>query len=143
MKNTECYVVFTIDSHGYALNITAVERIFRAVEVTPLPESPDVILGVINIHGRIVKVINTRKRFNLPAKSLDPKDKFVIISNAKHIAALAVDDVSGILEATSKEIIPATDILSDMENVEGIVKMKDSIIYILNLEKILSFEEGK
>jgi purine-binding chemotaxis protein CheW len=59
-------VVFTLDARRYAVPLSTVERIIRAVEITPLPQAPEIVLGVINVQGRIIPVVNTRKRFRLP-----------------------------------------------------------------------------
>ena len=62
-------VVFTLDEQRYALHLLAVERVVRAVEVTALPEAPEIVLGVVNVKGRIVPVINVRRRFRLPERN--------------------------------------------------------------------------
>ncbi|TEB07243.1 Chemotaxis protein CheW [Pelotomaculum schinkii] len=143
MDTPESYVVFTIDNQGYALNLNVVERAVCAAEVTPLPGAPDMVLGVVNIHGRLITVINTRKRFNLPVRELDPKDKFVILSDSKRIAAIVVDDVTGIMETAAEDVLLAKDVFPDIENVEGIIKLADSIIYWLNHDNILSYDKGR
>ena len=62
-------VVFALDEQRYALHLLAVERVVRAVEVTALPEAPEIVLGVVNVKGRIVPVINVRRRFRLPERN--------------------------------------------------------------------------
>ncbi|MBF8302857.1 MAG: cheW40H-4 [Candidatus Dadabacteria bacterium] len=62
-------VVLTLDEQRYALHLSAVERIVRVVEVTPLPKAPEIVLGVVNVQGQIIPVINIRKRFSTGLKS--------------------------------------------------------------------------
>jgi chemotaxis signal transduction protein len=59
-------VVFTLDEQRYALHLDAVKRIVRAVEVTPLPKAPQIVLGVVNVQGKVIPVMNLRSRFSLP-----------------------------------------------------------------------------
>lgn len=62
-------VVFAFDEQRYALHLSAVERIVRMVEITPLPKAPEIVLGVVNVQGRIVPIVNIRKRFLTGLKS--------------------------------------------------------------------------
>lgn len=63
-------VVLMLDDIRYAVALTSVERVVRAVEITPLPNAPDIVLGVINVQGRVVPVVDIRKRFRLPARAI-------------------------------------------------------------------------
>src|SRR3712207_6774571 len=98
MNNSRRYVVFTLDEHGYALPLSFVERIVRAVEVTPLPKAPEIVLGVINVQGRVIPVVNIRKRFRLPEREIELSDQFIIARTAKRTIALVVDAVGGVAE---------------------------------------------
>jgi purine-binding chemotaxis protein CheW len=82
-------VVFTLDERRYALYLPAVERVVPAVEVTPLPNAPEVVLGVINVQGRIIPVINVRKRFGLRERDIEPNDRFILARTSRHVVALA------------------------------------------------------
>ncbi|MDB6169570.1 MAG: chemotaxis protein CheW, partial [Verrucomicrobia bacterium] len=67
-------VVFRLDAQRYALSLTAVDRIARAVEITPLPNAPDIVLGVINVSGRVLPVLNLRRRFRMRERAISPAD---------------------------------------------------------------------
>jgi len=99
------YVVFTLDELRYALPLSYVERVVRAVEVTPLPKVPDVVLGVINLKGNVIPVFNVRKRLRQEEKEIDPADQFIISQTSKRKVALVADSVTGVLERSEKEII--------------------------------------
>ena len=71
-------VVFTMDEQRYALQLAAVERVVRMVEVTPLPQAPQIVLGVINAQGRIIPVVDIRRRFRLPARDIRLSDHLLI-----------------------------------------------------------------
>ena len=90
-------VVFTLDEQRYAVPLSAVERIVRLVEITPVPHTPEIILGVINVQGRILPVVNIRRRFRLPARELHPSDHLLIARTSKRTVALVVDAVSEVI----------------------------------------------
>src|SRR5277367_233894 len=67
-------VVFDLEEQRYALRLSAVEQVVRAVEITPLPKAPEIIRGVVNVHGRVVPVYHIRARFRLPEREIDLSD---------------------------------------------------------------------
>jgi purine-binding chemotaxis protein CheW len=142
MDKPESYVVFTIENQSYALSLNVIERVVAAAEVKPVPGAPDIILGIINIYGSLISVINTRKHLNLPARDLDPKDKFVILSDLKRRVVIVVDEVTGVIETAAGDVLLSKEDLPDNEIVEGIIKQEGNLIYKLNPEIILCFEKG-
>lgn len=134
-------VLFNLDERRFALNMSAVERISRAVEITPLPKAPRDILGVINVQGRVVPVVDIRKRFNLPARDVKLSDHILIGKTSKRSIAILVDNVSDIIESSKRDIIEQDQILSDMEYIQGVVKLNDGILLVHDLEKLLTAEE--
>lgn len=143
MNNLNQLVVFTLDEQRYALYLAAVERIVRVVEITPLPKSPEVVLGVVNVHGQIIPVVNIGKRFRLPEREIALSNQLIIANTSRRAVALLVDEVSGVLEISEREMIEAGKILPDMDYVEGIVKLEDGLILIHDLNTFLSIEEEK
>ena len=143
MNNLNQLVVFTLDEQRYALYLAAVERIVRVVEITPLPKSPEVVLGVVNVHGQIIPVVNIGKRFRLPEREIALSNQLIIASTSRRAVALLVDEVSGVVEISEREMIEAGKILPDMDYVEGIVKLEDGLILIHDLNTFLSIEEEK
>ncbi|MFZ2444826.1 MAG: chemotaxis protein CheW [Syntrophobacteraceae bacterium] len=134
-------VVFHLDEQRYALLLSAVERVVRAVEVTPLPAAPAIVLGVINVEGRIVSVIDVRKRFRLPEKEMTVYDHLIIAQTARRTVALPADSASTIVEVSAGEIIHASRILPQLEYVDGVAKLDDGMVLIHDLDKFLSLEE--
>jgi len=136
-------VVFWLDGKRYALRLSAVERVVPMVEVTHLPKAPAIVLGVIDVHGRIVPVINIRRRFGLPQREIDPDDQLIIAQTRKRAVALVADGVSGLLSRKEIEIISAEQVLPAMEYVEGIIKLEDGLVLIHDLDKFLSLDEER
>lgn len=71
-------VVFSLDTRLYAISLSAVRRVVQAVELTPLPNAPPIVKGVINLGGLIIPVVNIRRRFRLPERELELSDQFIV-----------------------------------------------------------------
>lgn len=142
-KNKEEILVFSLDEPRYALYLSAVERVVHAVEITPLPKAPEIIMGVINFHGDIIPVIDMRKRFNLPPRELEPGDQFIIAHTAKRQLALITDSVPGIHELKIDQIVDTEQKLPYAGHISGVAKTEDNLILITDLEKFLSLDEEK
>ncbi len=136
-------VVFSMDGQRYALRLSAVQRVVRAVEVTPLPSAPEIVLGVINIEGRIVPAVNIRRRFGLPHKEIGLNDHLIIARTAKRPVALLVDSVSGVIDASPDGVVESSSILPRMDYVEGVAKLADGMVLIHDLDTFLSLEEDR
>ena len=142
MSNESNYIVlFTLEEERYALHLSAVERVVRAVEITLLPKAPEIVLGVVNVHGRIVPVLNIRKRFRLPERELKLSDQIVIARTSMRTVALVVDAVGGVTELSGKEIVLPEEIVPQMQYVEGVVKLEDGLVLIHDLDRFLSLNE--
>ena len=142
-KNKEEILVFSLDEPRYALYLYSVERVVHAVEITPLPKAPEIVQGIINLHGEIIPVIDIRRRFNLPSRGLEPEDQFIIARTAKRQVALITDSVVGIHELKSDQIADTEQELPYAEYISGVAKTEDNLILITDLEKFLSLDEEK
>ncbi len=136
-------VGLTLDGQRYALRLAQVDRVIRAVEITPLPQAPEIVAGVINVQGQVIPVVNIRKRFRLPEREIILSDQIVIAHTSRRPVALIVDGTDGVIEFPEHRVVHAGKILPDMEYVEGIAKLEDGMILIHDLDKFLSLEEEK
>lgn len=134
-------MVFALDDRRYGLSLSVVERVVRMVDVTPLPQAPEIVLGVVNVQGRVVPVLNLRRRFRLPERDVALTDQLVIARTAVRPVALAADAVAGVLEYSAQQAVTARDIVPGIEYVEGVVKLADGLVLIHDLDKFLSLEE--
>ena len=141
MGTSNQIVVFTLDDRRYGLALTAVERVVRAVDITPLPQAPDIVLGVVNVQGRVIPVINMRRRFCLPERETVLTDQLVIAHTARRPVALVADAMSGVRQYSDEDIVEAQSILTGTEYIEGVVKLNDGLVLIHNLDTFLSLEE--
>ena len=134
-------VLFTLDEPRYALYLSAVERVVRAVEVTPLPNAPGIVLGAINWQGKIIPVMDIRKRFNLPAREMDLDDRFIIARAAGRLVALAAESVAGIRGLTEQESASAAQAAPFAGDLKGVAKVDGDLVLICDLDRFLSPDE--
>lgn len=141
MKKSDFLVIFTLDDQRYALSLPTVGRVVRIVAITPLPNAPDIILGVVNFQGQVIPVINVRRRFCLSERDIAISDQLLVAHTARRPVALVADAVLDVIACEAQSLIAAESILPKIDYVEGVVKLSDGLILIHDLDKFLSLEE--
>jgi purine-binding chemotaxis protein CheW len=136
-------VVFKLDDLRYALRLSVVEQVFRAVEITALPKAPEMIEGVINVRGNIVPVYRIRTRFRLPPREQALNDQLLVARTARRTVALMVDQVCDVIEREDGRIIAAQEISPGLDYVEGVVKLEGGLVFIHDLDTFLSLDEER
>ena len=140
--DTSQYFVFSLDDQQYALALATVLKVIRAVELTSLPEAPDHLLGLINLGGKIIPVLDMRKRFHLPDREIDLVDRIIICKGSARTIAFVADEVEGVVEFAPEELDEAVHILPEMEHyIEGVGKLNDDTVLIYDLEMLFSIQE--
>ena len=134
-------VVFVLDGQRYALPLDKVERVIRAAEVTPLPNAPAIVCGILDIGGSVVPVLNLRRRLQLPERELRPGDQFLIARTARRTVALVIDEVQAVIQCPPTGIVPARQIVAELQHVEGLIQLEDGMVLVHDLEKFLSMDE--
>jgi len=135
-------VVFELDQEEYAVEITEAREILRATEVTPIPNSPDFIEGIINIRGKIVVVLNLEKRFNLVREHPEKRLHIIIYEVGENTYGAVVDEVTEVLRIPKDAIEPAPAIISEKikaDYVEGVGVLENRLLLLLDFKKV--FEE--
>ncbi|MBI4595680.1 MAG: purine-binding chemotaxis protein CheW [Candidatus Tectomicrobia bacterium] len=134
-------VAFFLEDQRYALPLHSVERVVSAVEISPLPKAPEIVLGLINMRGKIVPVLDMRRRFHLPEREPRLQDHFIVARTSNRTVVLPVDSVGGVIEIFDQEVTEATKILPSLEYIQGVVKLGEGMLLIHDLERFLSLEE--
>jgi purine-binding chemotaxis protein CheW len=137
------FVVFILDNKQFAIRLDIVQRIARVVEIMTLPKAPEIVIGVINVQGQVIPVIDLRRRFNLPLKDIELEDHLIIANMRERTLAILVDTVVDIIESNEKGITKQGEILPDIKYIEGVVKHEDGMLLIQDLEKVISLKEEK
>ena len=137
-------VVFILDGKKFSLHLDNMERVIQAVEITPIPKAPETIMGIINIQGEVVPVINIRKKFNLLCKEIDIDDKIIIVKTSAKKFGIVVDEIEGYFESTAYAVLKGESVWPGLEYVDEVVKISDELVLINNPENFfLSEEEDK
>ena len=134
-------VVFSIEGQRYALALDRVQRSIRVVAVTPLPEMPAIVIGVIDLGGTVIPVVDIRQRFNHQPRGVRLSDHLVIARTAARPVALLVDETNGVIEPPPGSYAPADAILPRMELVAGAIALPDGLVLIHDLDRLLSIDE--
>lgn len=142
MERSISLLVFALDDQRYALHLSAVDRVVRMVDITALPNTPEIVLGVINVKGRVIPVVNVRRRFQLPDREIALTDQLVIAHTAAHRpVALVANSVIGTLEYPAPNFVEAERIFPGIEHLDGVAKFEDGLIFIHSIARFLSLDE--
>ena len=131
----------TVDGQTYGLPLTVVDRIVRMVEVTPLPEAPDVVEGVIDIQGEVVAVVSIRRRFGLASRRVEISDSLVVARARNRRLAVIAESVPGVVERSSDDMVSTSDIVRGIRHIGGLLKTSDGLVLIQDLDKFFSLAE--
>lgn len=139
------FVIFKLGSERYAVDILNVGGISEYREITKVPNAPVFIDGIINLRGDIIPIVNLKKRFNIPEKQVDSDTRIIINNIGGKDIGFIVDEASQVIKIDDANIEPAPEILKsgDREYIAGVGKVEDTIVILLDLEKILSEDEKK
>lgn len=135
-------VTFRLANEEYGLPITKVREINRLVPVTKLPQTPSFMEGIINLRGRIIPVIDLRKRFQMSVAPHDDDTRIIIVDISGQIVGVTVDAVTEVvrLHTANIEPSPAT-VALDSQYIDGVGKIDDRLIILLNIDKVLTNQE--
>lgn len=136
-------VLFSLEEPRYALFLSEVVNVVRAVEITPLPKAPPIVLGIINFHGEIVPVIDIRTLFRLPMRDMRLEDQFIIARTSQRLVALVVDSVNGVHDLENHQVKNAEVSFPYTELLSGIATIEHNIVLINDLEKFLTLDDER
>jgi purine-binding chemotaxis protein CheW len=131
------YVVFRMDRQHYALPLDHVIRAVRMVAFTPVPDAPSSVLGIINMAGQMLPVIDLRQLFGHAGKKPELQDLLLIIQIQGQTVAVVVDEVLNILKFTSKQVQSPPAAVSQSRFLAAAVRQDDLLILILNASRLL------
>lgn len=131
-------MVFQVDGRSYALPLEQVVEVLRMVAVTPLPEAPPWIAGVVNLRGTLIPMIDLRPRLGLPRTQIDPSQVFVVATARGRTAGVVADGVEDVVGVSSAAIEPTDETTGSMGFVTGFTRSTDGAVPILDVEGLLS-----
>ena len=132
-------VTFTLRNEEYAVDILNVQEINRITEITQVPNAPFYVEGVINLRGKVMPVINLRKKFGLEDKETDDTSRIIIMDIQGITNGLVVDSVSEVLRLPMDIVEPPPPMSSDISSnfIKGVAKLEDRLIILIDIDKLL------
>lgn len=136
-------VSFNIGSEEFGVDILKVQEINRMVDITRVPQAPHYVEGVINLRGKVIPIIDLRKRFNLAVKEHDKNTRIVVVDIGGNIMGMIVDAVSEVLRLPSDTIEPPPELVTGInsEYIKGVAKLEDRLLIFLDLSKVIDVGE--
>ncbi|MGD7034479.1 chemotaxis protein CheW [Methylotuvimicrobium buryatense] len=137
------WVTFRLGDEKYGINVMQVQEVLRVAEIAPVPGAPSYVLGIINLRGNVVTVIDTRNRFGLMSKETDDNSRIVIIETESHIIGILVDSVAEVVELRSSDIETAPNVGNEDTSryIQGVTSRDNELLILVDLNKFLSDEE--
>ncbi|MCL6120364.1 MAG: chemotaxis protein CheW [Deltaproteobacteria bacterium] len=138
-------VTFKLGNEEFALDILKVQEINRVVEITKVPKAPDFVEGVINLRGRVIPIVDIRKKFHLKIKEATKETRIIVVNIMNKTIGLIVDSVSEVLRINSSTIQPPPPLIAglDSDYIKGVGKLDERLIILLDIDKIFTTGEHK
>lgn len=137
------WVTFNLAGETYGVNVMQVQEVLRYSEIAPVPGAPSYVLGIINLRGNVVTVIDTRHRFGLSDGEVTDNTRIVIIEAESHVVGIMVDSVAEVVYLRQSEIETAPNVGND-ENakfIQGVCHKNEELLILIELDKLLTEDE--
>ena len=128
-------LIFSVDTRRFALRVGDVVRVLAAVSVTELPHAPAQVIGVVNVHGQIVPVVDLRIMFGQPAQKICPHHFFILVKTPRRTLLLLVDGIHGVEEAARQDMPSLTE---SSKLFAGVVQLHAGVVFICDLDALLT-----
>jgi purine-binding chemotaxis protein CheW len=138
----ELHIVgFQVGRETYGVPITSLHEIVRVPEITAVPDAPEFMEGVINLRGKIVSVIDLRKRFGEKQAASHRRNRILVVEHQGRLCGLIVDSASEVLKVPAADIEPPPNVMQDggLNCVTGLAKYRGRLIMLLEMSKLLEF----
>ena len=137
------WVTFRLDNETYGINVMQVQEVLRYTEIAPVPGAPPYVLGIINLRGNVVTVIDTRLRFGLSQTETNDQTRIVIIETENQVVGILVDAVAELVYLRQSEIETTPNVGNDetAKFIQGVCHKNEELLILVDLEKMMSDEE--
>lgn len=137
------WVTFKLGEETYGINVMQVQEVLRYSEIAPVPGAPDYVLGIINLRGNVVTVIDTRSRFGLDTNEVTDNSRIVIIESEQQVVGILVDSVAEVVYLKSSEIDSAPNVGTEesAKFIQGVCNRDGLLLILVDLNKLLTDEE--
>ncbi|MFT6283582.1 MAG: purine-binding chemotaxis protein CheW [Arenicella sp.] len=137
------WVTYKLGDETYGINVMQVQEVLRHTEIAPVPGAPDYVLGIINLRGNVVTVIDTRSRFGLPSADISDNTRIVIIESDEQVVGILVDSVAEVVYLRSSEVDSAPNVGTEesAKFIQGVSNRDGELLILVDLNKLLNDEE--
>jgi len=142
MEDTATLVVFSLDDAEYALPLRKIVEGLRMVAITPIPELPDSVHGVINLRGRVIPILNLRRRLGLTSIPIDIHNPILVADDNGRLVGLVVDEVIQMLTLPANAIDGPEALGRSRQAVSSVARTGERLILILDLECVCTVLDG-
>lgn len=138
-------VAFSLGTETYGVDIASVREIIPMQKIVSVPRAPVFVEGIINLRGRVIPVLDLRKHFGFEQKKGDPNQRIVLVEAGTGSIGVIVDAVSSVLRIPEDSVEPPATVIvgPEVEYIQGIAKVDDGLIVLLDLTKIISEAERR
>ena len=137
------WVTFMLDGEKYGINVIQVREVLRNIEIAPVPGAPSYVLGIINLRGNVVTVIDTRARFGLTPLEVQEESRIVIIETMDQTVGLLVDSIAEVADILQSQIELTPNVGNDDSSkyIQGVHSRNGELLILIAVEKVLSDDE--
>lgn len=137
------FVTFRLKEEKYGIKVMQVQEVLRVTEIAPVPGAPSYVLGIINLRGNVVTVLDTRNRFGLPATEVDDSSRIIIIESEDQVVGILVDSVAEVVELHASQISQPPNVGNEESSqyIQGVASRENDLLIVVDLNKLLSEEE--
>ncbi|NIB43179.1 chemotaxis protein CheW [Pseudomaricurvus alkylphenolicus] len=137
------WVTFKLAGETYGINVMQVQEVLRYSDIAPVPGAPHYVLGIINLRGNVVTVIDTRHRFGLEPGEVTDNTRIVIIEADTHVVGILVDSVAEVVYLRQSEMETAPNVGNEesAKFIQGVCHKNDELLILVELDKLLTDEE--
>lgn len=140
---SSAFVTFSLAEETYAIDVLQVQEVLKLTDIAPVPGVPDYILGIINLRGDVVTVIDARRRMLLPERALDDASRIVIIDVDNQNVGILVDSVAEVVQISPDAVDPAPAVGNDQTSrfILGVTSTEEGLTILIDINKLLSDDE--
>jgi len=138
------WVTFRMEGETYGLNVLTVQEVLRLVDIAPVPGAQSFVLGIINLRGNVVTVLDTRARLNLPSRAPDDQTRIMIVETRKQTIGLLVDSVAEVVEFGEAEMEPAPNVGNEeaARFIRGVASRDNHLYILIDVDKFFGEDDG-
>ncbi|RFA37729.1 chemotaxis protein CheW [Virgibacillus dokdonensis] len=143
MSGNRKVIVFQLGKEEYAVSVQQVSSIERLMPITRVPQTADFVKGVINLRGVVTPVIDLRLRFGMQETPYSDSNRIIIVILENMEVGLVVDAANDVIDIPESEIEPTPEVIGtvDTKYIEGVAKLENRLLILLNMQKVLTEEE--